>query len=307
MKTVYRPWNTVEAHHLVDYLGQHGIKGFIRGEDFVGLGASVPPADQLQIEVAIGQVEQARRLIAQWEAQQSSGDTLAQEHVTQSLDGRSMFARTRSALLWMTVGISLGVAAFKLPITTGEQRSSQDGELDEVEQHSSVEERSSEDGELDEVEQPSPVEERSSQNGGLDENWQYSPAGDLLFWELDRNADGAMDFKMRYNAKEQYELLLEDTDFDGVFETTNYYKNDLLSWLKADTDGDGFAERREYYVHEILDTIQYVDPVTRKIVRVTHHRGGYPTHSDVDTDRDGKLDTRETLSPLGDIVERSAL
>lgn len=269
MKIVYRPWSNVEAHMLVDYLRQHGVKGFIRGEHLVGLGASVPTADQLQIEVANGEVEQARRLIAQWEAHQPSDDTLEQEHITQSLDGRSMFARTRSALLWMAFGMSLGVAAFKLPITT--------------------------------------VEERSSLDGGLDEVWQYSPAGKLLSWELDRNADGAMDFKMRYNAKEQYELLLEDTDFDGVFETTNYYKNDLLSWLKADTDGDGFAERREYYVHEILDTIQYVDPVTRKIVRVTHHRGGYPTHSDVDTDRDGKLDTRETLSPLGDIVERSAL
>lgn len=74
-----------------------------------------------------------------------------------------------------------------------------------------------------------------------------------------------------------------------------------------DHDRDGVADRRSHHVEGVPTTNEIIDPTTGLPLRVEHYRLGVLVEAEVDTDRDGVLDTRLFYTPLGEISSRARI
>lgn len=144
-------------------------------------------------------------------------------------------------------------------------------------------------------------------DGQLDERWTYSANGMPLKTEIDRNLDGKIDYIATFNARGHIESAESDDDFDGVFETHQWLRNGSVQMTATDTDGDGYPDMRTNYNHGVADSVEFINPATGKPLRVEHYTLGVLKHADIDSDRDGTLDTRLRYSPQGDVTAREAL
>lgn len=139
-------------------------------------------------------------------------------------------------------------------------------------------------------------------DGRLDEKWTYSASGTLLKVEIDRNLDGKVDYIAQYDRHGIIESAEADDNFDGVFETRMRFRDGNVELYEVDTDGDGFAERRSHYTNGVMTTTEIINPATGLPLRVEYYRLGVLIKADVDTDRDGMLDTRLFYTPLGEVA-----
>ena len=143
-------------------------------------------------------------------------------------------------------------------------------------------------------------------DGVPDERLFYSASGQLLRVEIDRNLDHRVDAVVHYErgmaASEE-----DDDDFDGRFETRLFYRRGNLERSEVDADGDGLAEWRGAYRDGVLDTATIIEPSTGLPLRVEHYHLGRMTRAEQDDDRDGRLDTRLSYGPLGEVKSREAL
>lgn len=144
-------------------------------------------------------------------------------------------------------------------------------------------------------------------DGQLDEKVTYSPNGMPLKLEMDRNLDQKIDYVAHYDARGHLESAESDDNFDGVFETQQWLKNGNVEMTLSDSDGDGYPDLRSTFTHGVLDTTETINPASGKPLRVEHYTLGVLKYADVDTDKDGQLDTRITYTPLAQEVSRSAL
>lgn len=135
------------------------------------------------------------------------------------------------------------------------------------------------------------------------EKWTYASNGMPLKFERDRNFDGKVDYVQHYDSSGQIESSEEDNDFNGTFETKTFFRNNSAEFVDMDTDGDGYPDVRIYYKHDVAESIQYINPSTGLPLRVEHLRlGTLLTFADIDSNKDGKLDTRLTYTPLGEVA-----
>lgn len=141
-----------------------------------------------------------------------------------------------------------------------------------------------------------------NRDGLLDEKSTYAPSGTLLSVEIDRNLDRKVDVLARYDARGLIESARGDDDFDGVFETQSRYRDGNVVLTEADTDADGVPDLRSIFENGVLSSMEYMNPSTGLPLRVEYFKLGKLTHADVDTDKDGILDTRQRYSPLGDVT-----
>lgn len=144
-------------------------------------------------------------------------------------------------------------------------------------------------------------------DGELDERWTYSPNGMPLKVEMDRNLDQKVDYVARYDARGHIESAESDDNFDGVFETQQWLKYGNVEMTLADTDGDGYPDLRSTFTHGILDTMETINPASGKPLRVEHFVLGVLKYADVDTDKDGQLDTRIKYTPLAEVASTAPL
>lgn len=144
-------------------------------------------------------------------------------------------------------------------------------------------------------------------DGQLDERWTYSPNGMPLKLETDRNFDGKVDYVATYDARGFIKSAEADDNFDGVFETRQWLQDGNVQMSVADTDGDGYPDMRTNYTHGVVESVEFIDPTSGKVRRVEHYTLGVLKHADVDTDRDGVLDTRLRYSPLAEVTGREPL
>lgn len=144
-------------------------------------------------------------------------------------------------------------------------------------------------------------------DGQLDERWTYSANGTPLKLETDRNLDGKIDYVATYNDRGFIESADADDDFDGVFETHQWLQNGNVQMSTTDTDGDGYPDLRTNFTHGVAESVEFINPASGKPLRIEHYRLGVLKYADVDTDRDGTLDTRLRYSPLGEVTTREAL
>jgi hypothetical protein len=146
-----------------------------------------------------------------------------------------------------------------------------------------------------------------NRDGVLDERWILSPTGRTLRYELDRNLDGKVDYTMEFDSRALAESGKSDDDFNGVFETTFTVNNANITNTKVDTDGDEFADLSTQYQNGVVTSIEYLNPKNGLVLRVEHFKLGKIVFAEIDTDRDGTLDTRQNFSPLAEIVSTQAI
>jgi hypothetical protein len=141
-----------------------------------------------------------------------------------------------------------------------------------------------------------------NRDGLLDEKYTYAPSGTLLKVEIDRNLDRKVDYIAHYDRRGIIEASESDDNFDGVFETHSTYRDGSVSYSAVDTDGDGYADLGIQYTDGVLASMEYLNPSTGLPLRVEHYKLNKLVDAEVDSDRDGKIDTRYVYDGLGQIV-----
>ena len=135
----------------------------------------------------------------------------------------------------------------------------------------------------------------------LDEKWTFAPSGRILKSESDRNLDGKVDYIIHHDSDGLIETAEADDNFDGIFETRNRFRSGNLELSEADTDDDRYHDLRWHYTSGILTSAEYMNSSTFLPLRVEFYRLGKLTTAQVDSDKDGQLDTRYTYNSLGEV------
>ena len=141
----------------------------------------------------------------------------------------------------------------------------------------------------------------SNEDGKHDEHYAYSPSGALLAIEIDRNYDGKIDLHQRYDHRSRIDTVEADDDFDGSFETRWYYRANLPYVGEVDSDGDSSIDFRTLFRDGVAVQSEYLVAGAKYPTRVDYYRLGKLISAEVDTDRDGRLDTRYKYSGLAEI------
>ena len=140
-----------------------------------------------------------------------------------------------------------------------------------------------------------------SGDGVLDEKWTYATSGTPLKFEADRNLDGKIDYIAHYDQGGLIEIADADNSFDGVFETRMRFRANAVEIVETDTDGDGYRDLRSRYTNEVLFSTEFMNPSTFLPLRIEYFKLDKLAKAEVDTDKDGKLDTRYSYSALGEV------
>lgn len=141
-----------------------------------------------------------------------------------------------------------------------------------------------------------------NRDGVVDEKWTYAANGTLLKYEMDRNLDGKVDFRGGYDHRGLMDKAELDDNFDGVFESRTRYQGSNAQLSEVDTDADGYPDLRWIFKNGVLTTAEYMDPATGRVLRLEQLSLGKLVSADIDTDKDGVLDTRLTYDKLGAVV-----
>jgi len=144
-------------------------------------------------------------------------------------------------------------------------------------------------------------------DGKLDVVWRYSLSGTFLGSKVDRNLDGKVDYVETTDSDGNVVSIEADEDFDGNFESRHSLYRGNFRASEVDTDGDTIADVKSTYRHGVLASTEYINPYTGLPLRVEHYRLGVLTTAEVDTDKDGRLDTRHFYSPTAEITSTQAI
>ena len=141
-------------------------------------------------------------------------------------------------------------------------------------------------------------------DGVLDEKWIY--VNHLISkTEIDRNLDGEIDFIYLFDRKGLIESSSSDEDFNGTFETEAYYDHGNAVWQKSDTTGDGFKDYRIDFKHGIAQTIRFVDPDTKRVIKTQEYGPLLLKKAQVDTKGDGVFDTFYEYDTIEEVATKS--
>jgi hypothetical protein len=141
-------------------------------------------------------------------------------------------------------------------------------------------------------------------DGKLDENWTYVN-NKLSKLEFDRNFDGKIDFIYSYDRKGLIESSSSDDDFNGTFETETHFDYGNAVWQTSDTTGDGFKDFRIDSKYGVIETAKYIDPISKKIIKIKEYDPLKLRRAEVDTTGDGVLDTVYEYDSIGEITNES--
>ena len=143
-------------------------------------------------------------------------------------------------------------------------------------------------------------------NGSLDERWTQS-RGRMLKTDIDRNRDGQFDYKLLFDARGLLKTASADDDFDGVFESAQRFNNGNTVSYFSDSNGDGFKEHRQFYQQGVLREIHFLDSNTQRPVKKQFYRLNKMFRAEVDSNRDGSLDTQISYDAYERVVKTSPL
>jgi hypothetical protein len=144
-------------------------------------------------------------------------------------------------------------------------------------------------------------------DGVPDERWHLSASGAPATYEIDRNLDGKVDFVQRYDTHGNVESASSDDDFNGTFESHHRYSKGNIEVSETDSDGNGIPDVRSNYDNGVLTTVETILATSGRAVRIERFKLNVRVSEDVDTDGDGRLDTRIVYSRLGAEESRSAI
>ncbi|MBV1883043.1 MAG: DUF2007 domain-containing protein [Pseudomonadales bacterium] len=140
-------------------------------------------------------------------------------------------------------------------------------------------------------------------DGNLDEKWTYVN-GLPSKLEFDRNLDGKTDFIYIYDRKGLLESSSSDDDFNGLFETNSAYHFGNAVWLKSDTTGDGFKDYKIDFEYGVVNTITFLNSVTKKRSKIQRYDSNKLKSGELDTNGDGVLDTLLEYDSIEEIANK---
>jgi hypothetical protein len=141
-----------------------------------------------------------------------------------------------------------------------------------------------------------------NRDGVLDDKWTYAPTGLIMKNEVDRNLDGKIDYVSKFDRNGTIESAESDDNFDGVFESQTIYRLGNPQLIETDTDGDGYRDFKMNFVNGVLVSDEYIYPTTGLPQKIDYFKSGKLTHSETDTDKDGKMDKRTNYNGLGEVA-----
>lgn len=140
-------------------------------------------------------------------------------------------------------------------------------------------------------------------DGKLDETWETHNY-QISKTKLDRNLDGKFDLITKYTLKGHPDYQKSDEDFNGTFETKIEYRNGNPIQRESDTEDVGVIDYIVTFENGILETETYIDIVTRKPAKINYFGAFGVEKSEIDSDRDGQLDTIYEYDAIGEIVKQ---
>ncbi|WP_075187795.1 DUF2007 domain-containing protein [Teredinibacter haidensis] len=139
-------------------------------------------------------------------------------------------------------------------------------------------------------------------DGSIDEKWTY--VNDVISKvELDRNLDGKVDGIVKYNKAGIIDRSIFDHNFDGYFESEERFKYGNVSQANADSTGDGFKDHQMKFKSGVLTKIEFLSPVTKRVVKAQHFDHIKMTRSEIDNNGDGVLETIHLYDEREEIKE----
>ncbi len=142
-------------------------------------------------------------------------------------------------------------------------------------------------------------------DGTLDENWIVIN-GLVNQSEIDTNFDGEVDTIHYFDFDGLADTSSLDIDFNGTFETLLSYDKGSMTSQQSDTTGNGFYDYRLNFKYEEIETAEYFDPETERLIKIEEFGDFKLDKAQIDTDGDGVMDTFYKYDALGEIEARSS-
>jgi hypothetical protein len=208
MKILYEAANAVEAHMIVDLLGQQGITGHVLGGHLQGAIGELPAAGLVRVTVDETDFDRAKPLIDAWNlAQPLHGDPSdSQAGTRHGGKGWQMLA------LGLLVGIGGTYAALRMPVRQDGLDHNKNGVLDEVWTHAA---------------NGAAIKYEADRNldGRADYIGRYGPGGQMTETAaLDDDFDGVFETQMTYSHNSP-DLSQTDTDGDGFADLATRFRH----------------------------------------------------------------------------------
>jgi hypothetical protein len=117
--------------------------------------------------------------------------------------------------------------------------------------------------------------------------------------EYDRNADGRVDARWRFDLSGVPGHYEGDDDFDGRFEWQSIPERGQIKTATLDSNGDGRPDQVANSRHGVLRTVDVYDEAGRRVVARHHYRGGWLWSAEIDADGDGGFERKISYDRFG--------
>ena len=272
MVPIYDAANSTDAYLVKNLLEQAGIASYIRGEYLQGGLGDLPVNGVMQVCVDAADVAQAEAILDDWRrAVPSSGSDEAEDEMPRAEPSTPSKTGFGTMLFGALLGGALGAGAMWIGM-----RAPPAGNVVDY-----------------------------NGDGRPDERFFYR--GERLDRiETDRNFDGKVDEISHYAPDGKTTRAQSDNDFDGRMEVTTRFLHNQWQSEESDENGDGAADYQGDAISGVVYSQKWLDAEGRILKRVQFQRG-IPVYGDVDTNADGKLDTRRHYDRTGEIVRNENL
>jgi len=258
-----------------------GLPSSLGADNCGGAYSGLDASKGFQLFVRANDLERARELLVDFEAEKPEVDAETAEQARPELDPATATTWTPSqkARLWFLVGLGLGIA-----ITTA------------ILIDSGASSQSSYTG----------VTEDDTDGDGKTDRWSHYRGGQLERDEMDDNFDGMPDscFVLKDNRVVRREA---DSNFDGKIDIWTRYFEGRPDTTRADTDFNGRPDVTHRHSAGVTVSADWVDQDSGKLWKRDAYRNGYLRESLIDTDRDGTFDTKITYDAFENPVRTAKL
>lgn len=274
MITIYRAANITDAHLIRQMLEAEGIHAFIQGEYLQGAVGELPANTEILVQVGNDDYAAARAVVERWESAEVEDVEDDAEYASQS--AASTFGVNRGVSVFTVFACLLaGALAGAAMVWTVYNRPSDGTSIDY-------------DGD-------GRAEERVFFAGERVERIEY-----------DRNRDGKADQIARYGIDGTLDMIEDDDDFDGGYETvTRFHHNQPQRWV-VDDGLDRKIDYRGEYLMGVLFREEWLD-AKGNVVKSIRYDNGLPVSGEFDSDGDGRLDTARRYDRRGEIAASEPL
>lgn len=147
--------------------------------------------------------------------------------------------------------------------------------------------------------------QRLDLNGDGQSDWSYYYRVGAMYpyrGEGDRNFDGAIDQKQRYDQVGTLVSAESDDNFDRFFETRTRFRAGNTLQSDVDANSDGIVDRKLFFSHGVLVREEIFADDPQRPVRVDHYNNLRLDRAEIDADRDGFFETIRTIDQFGEIT-----